>query len=253
VETAPENLGDRFPRDIIVSIVVHLGLVLFFVLQTALTPSTDIQIRNAIRVDVVGLPDKAKPEKLSPPKSKTTPKVELPKKAKKNKKDKAKTPKKKKKVEVPKKKSELKNLKSEQNSALHKLKAQEAIEKLRQQAKSKDLPQETLIKGNAINQGSSLEGLDKLKFDDYFQTLQEHLRNHWDLPQWLANANLKAQAIILLDKRGYVIKKELVSSSMNEVFDAKVLQTIDDASPCPKPPPRLANLLESQGIILNFP
>ena len=146
---------------------------------------------------------------------------------------------------------DLKKDKTKQLDAINKLKQMSAFDKLKDaKPNAEPAPQ---FRGNIINAGDSLIGLEKIQFDDYFSKLKSHVSEQWDLPQWLSNANLSAQAGVQIDERGFVIKKQLIKSSGNEIFDEKVLSTLEKSSPFPAPPNRLRDVVRARGIVFNFP
>lgn len=225
--------------------------MVFLTVRTFMAPSEPLQIRNSIRVDLVGLPDKANPvptpkeiEKPQPVKTPAPPKEV-----------KASPPA----PPAPKvEKIDLTKAKSAQEKALERLKAMEAVERMKGEVQAekqaaKRAEQAATFKGNVLNEGDSLTGLEKIDFDRYFSGIESKIRANWQLPSWLSNANFRAQARVLIDPSGQISKREIISSSGNEVFDAEVLSAIDRASPFPEPPDRLKNVLALRGIIFNFP
>ena len=229
---------DPFLRYVGLSIVGHVALVLLFTVKIMLFPSEDIQIQNAIRVDMVALPDKKIPKATQKAEKKQPSKVNL-------------EPKTKPKVNT------LKKAKQQQNKALERLQALSALEKLKGEVESEaktppqDPPQP--YKGNIITKGSDLKGLSKLQYDEYFAKLESHVKESWILPQWLADTSLRAQVKVTIDERGYITSKEIISSSGDSVFDGKALEAMDKASPCPVAPKNLQVLVAKEGIIFNFP
>lgn len=243
IVTYISDLHNDFKKCLAVSLFLHFAIVIFFSVRFLFFPSEPLILQNAIRVDVVDLPDKVKslpePTIAEPAEPEPVAKQEPPK------------PK-----EIPKavelKKEPEKKVETKQKDAFNKLKQLSALDKLKE--KKAEEPKATApLKGNMLNSGDSLTGLEKIQFDDYFSKLKAHVRERWDLPQWLANANLSAQAGVLIDERGFVIKKQLIKSSGNEIFDNKVIATLEKSSPFPSPPPRLRDLVGSRGIVFNFP
>lgn len=108
-------------------------------------------------------------------------------------------------------------------------------------------------KGNVLNAGDSLTGLDKIDHSQYFSTLKGHVQQHFVLPQWLAESNFHAKALVKVDERGFVISRELTQPSGDPTFDNKVLEAIDNASPFPPPPGKLKNVVALKGLVFNFP
>ncbi len=216
--------------------------ILFF-MKAAFFPSEPIQIRSAIRVDVVAMPDKQKAP--APAAKAPAPKVELPKPE--IKKPEVQKP-------EPPKKIDLKAAKKDQQKAIDRLKALQAIENLKAESEEKQKQEEPKeVKGNIASEGSSLTGLEKIEFDRYFGEVEAKVRENWNLPRWLADGNFKAQVLVLIDERGFVTKSQILRSSGNDVFDTLVRETIARSSPFPVPPNRLKNVLSLQGIVFNFP
>ena len=160
----------NFKRFIGISIVGHLVLILALNIDSLWISEDELIIKNAIKVDVVGLPEKKK-KRLPPKKVAKKPKpVEKPK-------DKPPEPKKKKPEPKPKK-----DLKKAQQSAMAKLKKlaeqekkrkqQEALEKLKNTPEPEEAPEpvveDTPLAGNVITSGTNLKGLDKIQMDRYF-------------------------------------------------------------------------------------
>lgn len=233
--------SDTFAKFLALSMAAHLAIVIVFTVKAFWFPSEPIQIRSAIRVDVVALPDKvmAPPPAPAPPKEPPKVAIEPPKPT-----PAATTP-----------KAPTKNVADSQKKALDRLKALQAIDQLKREVEEQkaEPPNQPEYKGNILNKGTSLTGLEKIQYDEYFALIQQHVKDRWDLPQWLADANLKAQIVVMVDDRGFVIRRQIITSSGNEIFDSKVIAAIDQSSPFPPPPARLAGLLQAQGIVFNFP
>lgn len=245
--TATQTFEDPFRKFLVISVAIHFILGLSFLLKAAFFPSDPIDIRTAIRVDVVGMPDK-----VETPKAKAKPKP--PKQVKISEKPQAKPkPRPKPIVKKPKKPTvNLNKAKSDQEKALERLKALEAIEKMKEETQKQEAVEQE-YKGNVISSGSSLTGLDRIAFEKYFDDMQVHVKQQWNLPTWLASANLKGVVAVKIDERGYVIDRVITKPSGNDVFDNLVLETVDRASPFPPPPNRLKNVLRLNGFQLGFP
>ncbi|HMN67459.1 MAG TPA: TonB family protein [Bdellovibrionales bacterium] len=235
-------MTDTFSRNIAISGALHAAVLLAVFFKAVLIPNEPIEIRRAIRVDIVGLPQKQiEPVTLAPP---PAPETSLPKKVEPAPAPKAAT------------KPAAKPTANAQREALNRLKTMSALEKIQADVKesAEKKPAKTaVIAGNQVNAGNSLTGLNKIEYDRYFDELETKIRAQWNLPQWLADAPLKAQVQILIDGRGMISRKTMVRSSGNEVFDAKVMEALEGASPLPVPPQRLQGLLATSGIIMNFP
>lgn len=226
------------------SIALHVAVFLILAVRAYLVPERQIDIESVIRVDIVGLPDqvKAKPMPLEEPEAPkpAEKKTELPKPEPKEAKP-----------ETP--KVNLNKTKRDQESALKRL---EALEKIKNSTKpeakpdtgaTKRRPQQQ-IKGNQVSSGSALKGIAKLNYQGYNDTVHAHVQRHWNLPQWMANANLTAIVLVHVDAQGFVVKKSILRSSGRPEFDDRVLKAIDASSPLPKPPSELVDILSVEGM-----
>ena len=180
---------------------------------------------------MVALPEKKQP--VSKPK---IPKV-------KKKKTKVKAPPPKKKIKKPRPIHQIQQ--TEQKNALEKLRQQSAFEKLR------TTPED--FKGNKIREGQNLEGLDKVRFDDYSEIFRDHLYRRWSVPRWLMDDKYSAIAIVRIDGQGWILHKELIRSSGNQEFDESILKAIVNSNPFPLPPKSIQSIMSRQKFILGFP
>lgn len=231
---------DSFKQFLIVSLTLHFSFLLFFVVKNILLPSNVIEIPNSIRVDIVALPDKIDPEARPNPAEKKTEPLPVPKTDDK-------------KVNLNKEKVDLKET---QKKALDKIKALEALEKIKNEVKAKEnVPNATpasssfKFKGNIITSGNDFTGLSKLKVSEYLTNLKSKIHQHWELPQWLSGANLKATVVVQIDNRGYVVKNEIHVTSGNKVFDDLCIEAVNKSSPVDPPPDEVKNAL----ITIRFP
>lgn len=261
---------DQFSRGIGVSFALHALLISFFTLKTVFFTPEQIDFTQAVRVDMIGLPDKTTPQDLPAP-AKEEPKAALPDKA---------TPEP---VATPAPKSpapkpepvvakapphkdaevNLEKVKSKQQSAIDKLKALAALEKIKDEVaaeKNKPLPGAgksndgtQKIKGNVLSPGTSLTGLTKLQHDTYAVDLDRHIKQNWSLPEWLAKRDFKAQARVFIDSRGNILGRKIVKTSGNPSYDEEVLQTIDRSAPFPAPPEKFLAIVSVDGILIGFP
>ncbi len=242
--------ADGLERTLIISLIGHLAIASVIFLRAAFVPEQPIEIRNAIKVDIVGLPEKMDEPSLPLSQTKETLATADKEKA-------PLAPIKESKVEtptLPDPKGPKKDLAKSQKRALEELKRRAALDRIREQlAKGKSQEPARLVRGNQISPGNALSGLDKIAYDRYFDELREKMRANFSLPQWLADAGYKAQIQVLIDERGLIVKKILISSSGNEVFDAKAIEAVDASAPLPAPPQRLQGLLSTSGIIFGFP
>ncbi len=257
---------DQFKRGIGISFALHALLFSFFTLKAVFFTQESIDFTQAVRVDIVGLPDKIEEKDLKPPAPAATP---APKPALPEKPEPPPPPKTEKKPEPkpepakPQPKIDdavnLEKNKAKQQSAMEKLKAMAALEKIKADVaneKKKPTPDATpgsQVKGNMVSPGTSLAGLTKLQHETYGADLDRHIKQHWSLPEWLAKRDLKAQARVYIDSRGNILDRKIVKSSGNPSYDEEVLATLDKAAPFPAPPDKFQALVSVDGILIGFP
>jgi colicin import membrane protein len=229
--------NETLTTEIGLSLGLHLMVAVLLLFKFVLFPGEPIIVDHSIRVDMVDLPEKKTTEAaaapVAPPPAPSAPqKVETPKKSE----------------AAPKVNHKL------QNSALERIRALQEIESEVQndEAKPKTAKPQT-FKGQVLNPGTNPTGVDKLQLDEYVGDLDEHVKKNWMLPQWLKNANLQARVLVWIDSNGNVIRRQITQSSQNSMYDEKVLEAIDRASPFPKPPARFARILEVSGVEFGFP
>ena len=258
---------DQLSRGLGVSFAIHALLVSFFTLKTVFFPSEQIDFTQAVRVDMVALPDKMDPNALPPvqPKEEAKPAPPAKEPAKpvtpkaEHKPEPAKAP-------LPPKPDEgvnIEKVKNQQQKALDKLKALAALDKIKDDVaaeKEKNLAGAgkkddgaQKVKGNILSAGSALTGLAKLEHQSYANDLQKHIKQHWALDEWLTKKDYKAQAQVFVDARGNIIGRKIVKSSGNSSYDDAVLDTIDKAAPFPAPPEKLQAIMSTDGIMIGFP
>ncbi|KHD88502.1 MAG: energy transducer TonB [Bdellovibrio sp. ArHS] len=266
---------DQLSRGIGISIALHAFIISVFTLKAVFFTPEAIDFSQAIRVDMVGLPDKIEPKDMPAP-AKEEARPALPDKEKAPEIPAEKPPEKvvEKKTAVAKpepvkpvaKKDDgvnLEKVKSQQQNALEKLKAMAALEKIKNDVaeekrkaaagsgKSDSGGQK--IKGNVLSPGTSLTGLTKLQHDTYASDLDRHIKANWALPEWLAKRDFKAQAVVFIDSRGNILGRKIVKSSGNPSYDEEVLATIDRSAPFPAPPEKFLAIVSVDGILIGFP
>lgn len=261
--TADENLFQGLK----VSLGLHVALVLAFTVKAIFFEPVKIDYTAAVRVDMVALPDKLSPDQLPPkpaePPAKTPAKPEPapppPKPVAKEVKVEKPT--------APKKDAEAINLnkdKNKQKAALEKLKAMAAIEEMKKEAeKEKESAKKMAgmgnnsppapVKGNVLSPGTALTGLSKLQIDNYLATLDQQIKQHWDLPVWLAKKPLRAQVRLKIDEKGHILAREIILSSGNSSYDDLTLETIDRAAPFAPPPEKFISIVSVNGLVIGFP
>jgi colicin import membrane protein len=240
------NLEPDMKKMIFMSLTLHLALLLMFTIKMAFFTSDVPRYEPAIRVDILGLPDKRDPDKpLTAPSPTPAPEaVKAP-------------PEKREAKAIP--KVETKTNTVSQSAALNKLKSLSAIEKLKAMAdKSKEervaeKPAAEVVKGNVLAVGSALKGLNKMEFNQYIGSLDVHVKNNWALPEWMLSQGFKAEVMIKIDKTGQIIERRLVKKSGNAEFDDRVMAAIEKSNPFPPPPDKFVDLVGIQGITFAFP
>lgn len=236
------------------SVIFHLFVLGLFTVKTIFFPKENITpYIPAIRVDVVDLPDKVIKTIETNQDSKQKAKQETKEKEKQEAKQEKEAPKvdlgqnQKEKIK-PSPRDVVKESKKSQKAALARLKSLEAMEKFK---KAEQINK--AYKGQVLSTGSELKGLNKLDHHNYEKLVDHHVKQYWILPEWLAKNNYKAQVLIKLNSRGYVIEKKMRVSSGNSNYDELVMETIKKANPFPLPPRQLTDIVEIKGILLGFP
>lgn len=227
-------------------------------MQNFFFPSKQIPYQKAIRVDMIGLPDKNVPEGGLKPQSNGAEKKENQPIPIKNVKA---TIDDKKKVS-----SSLNNVKTQPDSKLKvsksnlgtsklsQLSALNKIEKLMEEEEGRNrLLKQMVFKGNAIVDGTSLTGLNKIEAEDYVNSVEAHVRSFWRLPQWLASSKMRAKALVKWDSRGIPVLIQIIESSGNDEFDQIVMDTLQKSAPLPAPPDKFAMMMRRQGVVFGFP
>ena len=256
--TSPPPFDERLTFSIYVSVAFHLAVVAVLTVRAVLYPSEPLQLINSIRVDMVDLPDKSAklppieepPAQAQPPKKPELPQPQPP--AQRPTVDvKPVAPK----PDVP--KFNPNKSKRDQDAALKRLEALERLERKSQpestkQAVAQAAQPQPIVKGNEISTGSALKGIARLEQQSYIQKIDQIIKRHWILPQWMANASLSSRIRLYIDSQGRVTKREFSRSSKNPLFDERVTRAIDSAGKLPPPPSNLVNALQVDGIELEF-
>lgn len=257
---------DDLLKGLKVSLGLHIALVAAFTVRAVFFAPEKIDYSAAVRVDIVGLPDKVQEQQL-PPKQEEAAKPAEPVKPEPAPPAPPKEAKVEKPVKAPKKDAEAVNLnkdKNKQKEALDKLKAMAAIEDMKKEAdKEKDNKKTagvgdakspaTKIKGNVLAAGTALTGLNRLQHDTYLSSLDQQIKQHWFLPEWLAKKPLRAQVRLKIDEKGRVLAREIVLSSGNPSYDELALETIDKAAPYAAPPDKFVTIVAVNGLVIGFP
>ncbi len=241
------NQNKLLKRFIFFSLSLHVGLLVYLSIKSALFPDQPIEYLPSLRVDLVALPDQKKSEIIEPKPAETLPKPEVKQESKPDLKadlddgDFA----------VQKKKKKLERAKKEKE-AQKKLKA--AINRIKAIERIKALAGGDEIKGNKISKGSALTGEAKASLETtYFDVVLERVRSNWELPKWLQDQSFTAKVLVYLDGRGQLKSFKFTQSSGNAQFDNEVKRTLQASSPFPVPPGAISGDISGQGILLGFP
>jgi colicin import membrane protein len=223
----------------LISFAAHFLIALFFIIKFNFSSNETLIFQSAVRVDMVGLPQKNMPEEVqetpapSPEPVKPAPAVETP----------------------PKQKSrdQAIDFKKKQNSAIDKLKALEAIENLKKAEEAKTQKHSPAIKGNVISPGTAIKGLARGEYDSYIGKIDSHIKKNWLLPEWLARAGLRARVLVKFDEKGFISERKILLSSGNPAYDEAALRAVETSSPFPAPPEKFVRIVAVDGIIFQFP
>lgn len=250
----------NFKKGLYISFGFHAVVILLMTLKFIFFAPQTIDISQAVRVDMVELPDKAAqnelPEKVQEIlKAKTideeVPAPEIDEKKIEEKKIKP-LPEKKQTPDI-----DLNKNKQKQKSALDKLKKLSAIEKIKQELKSSDQKKSDLkavpIKGRVLSAGTKIAGLDKLQSDQYLSQLDAQIKAHWSIPQWMIGKPFKATVWVRIAANGSVISKSMSKSSGNPTYDEYCMAAIDRASPFPPVPEKFSEVYKTDGVSFAFP
>jgi len=242
------------------SLGLHVFVLIFFVLKNAFFTGESLIYESAIRVDLVGLPEKIDPKALTAEPAPTPPAPAPPVK------EEAPPPPAEKKLpeKINKPDTEAINLaqaKKKQQEALNRLKSMSAIDQIKKDIESEKKAKEasaaaqkaTPVKGNVLSAGTELTGLNKLQHENYVGLIDRQIKDNWSLPEWLAKKDYKAQVLLKIDERGTVIFRQIVKSSGNPNYDDVVLDTIDKSAPYPPPPEKLIAIVGNRGLLIGFP
>ena len=250
-------------KGLTISFGFHAVVILLMTVKFIFFQEKYVDISQAVRVDMVALPDKtsdkALPEKIQEilkeePKSEKLPDKEPEDPPKKD----AEKPK----QELPPKKTtqppndaiNLNKAKDKQKNALNKLKSLSAIEKIKQDLKNSDEKKvQKPIKGRVLSAGSKLTGLDQLQSEEYLSQLDAQIKANWNLPQWMIGKPFKARVWVKIDPSGSVISKKISQSSGNSTYDEYCLAAIEKASPFPRVPEKFSEVYKSDGVSFAFP
>ena len=223
------------------------------IVKVTLFPTQEINFAEAIRVDMVGLPEKydtnTLPEKIDDPAKPEEKK--LPEKVT----EKTKAEDKKAKEKVP-DTIKIDKAKNKQKDALDKLKKMSAIEKIKQDVQNEEKRKqenEKLIKGQVISKGTALTGLAKIQSNEYLSRLDQRIKTNWQLPQWLIGKPLKTKILLKIKPNGEIADRQIYQSSGNPTYDEYSLLAVDKSAPFPPVPEKFTEVFKEDGVIIGFP
>lgn len=110
--------------------------------------------------------------------------------------------------------------------------------------------EEIKYEGNQLSEGNSIEGNEESNkmANIYVTEITGIIKLHWRIPRYMKDQNLVAELEIKIDKEGRLVTKKIIKSSQNLMFDNKVLNAIQNATPFPKPPENAWKLIKD-GIV----
>ncbi len=256
--------NEDITRPILWSTVFHLLLVFLFAVESIFWAEKQEPYQSAIKVDIIGLPDKVitppepppslpspppphAPLSQTPPTEKVIPTHEVPK-------SKPKEPE----LVLKPQKNESHNAKT--SEAIEKIRKKMAIDKIKEEIKNQEreeISQKvsqriTQFKGNVLSPGTELTGINKLQNENYLIQLDRHVKNFWSLPEWLARGNFKSRVRIFIDSHGLMVNAQVIEGSGNAQYDDIVLETVKKAVPYPTPPEKLQERIRVLGVDLEF-
>lgn len=216
----------NFPFFLCVSCLIHtlfVGILILSNFQSFFSKKK--VITSSIKVDLVGLPDKADhkrslkkafQEEVPPPRTtKPTQKASLKKTVKKK----------------------------------PSLKPKKSSPKKPQTEKKKP------VKGNKVSEGGesgSNEEQETVKIA-YLEGIGYQIRANWELPKHLKEDYFYAEVEIRLNEKGELIRKKIITSSQNELVDQLVLEAIEKSAPFPPPPDSIKDFIKNEDVVLGLP
>jgi len=251
---------EGYRRALTFSFGAHVLFIILVLVKSLIFPGTSQPYVPTLRVDMVDLPDMLKKDMQNVPLTQDSKAIADAMKNAENDAKKIKP------VEIPPvektdpdelvlkpKKAAEAPPKKDLMGALDRIKA---LSKIESESKSErpSHPSATVIKGNKISKGTSLEGDAKEAAQaSYYDSLRAKLQENWALPVWIARQNLDAQVRVYIDPYGRVRSYRFMKVSGNEQFDSAIKKALDDSQPFPRPPDDLASSLLVDGILVGFP
>lgn len=249
-----------------ISLGLHVGLAALSLLGNLVFPSTAEVFLPSVQIDMVALPDLVKSQN-QPVLDKTLPVKDAPPPPEAPQKTAEKEP-----EPRDNAKDDRMSIEREKQAAID---AKKALERLRNQVKKTQAEEvekarrellekrqadlarfkeayRSVVKGNQVNEGTSMTGVTEETKNAYIGHVQEKIRANWALPAWLQGRGLKAQALVQIDSRGNVAGFQILRSSGNEAFDEFVETAVKRSGPFAPPPEEMSRTVRS-GLGVNFP
>jgi TolA protein len=246
-----------FSKGLKVSLWAHAALFAFVILKSLVFPDRLVPLPPTLRVDIVGLPDLLKNERVRSGKFSSD---EIEKALKKAEEDIRKIkplPPVKKEAERADPEEMVLKPKPGADAAARQKKLKGALARMKALAKIQSQEDEKpaeLIKGNIVSKGTSLSGDAREAAEaSYFDSVRDKLQESWALPVWIARQNLSAQVLIFIDSRGRLRGLRFMKLSGNPHFDEAVKRTVMESQPFPIPPAGIAQQVHVDGILVGFP
>ncbi len=234
-----------------ISFTIHFFLLIFLFIGGEVgffSFSNDhiVEIKSAVRVDMVGLPDKTLKE-LKSRKIKKNSKKSTKVASKEIKQDtsdsslaKVIAEAKKKKISSTDEKNFKKNLNKEDKK--------DHLDKI----------ESLVVKGNQLSAGRDMDSNrlaeERDILEEYAENISLKVRTFWQLPvNFKKDDKLVCRLKVFISSKGQLLRVDFYQKSSNEEFNQRALQSIKLAAPFDPPPESVAKIVENGTIILGFP
>jgi outer membrane biosynthesis protein TonB len=234
------------------SFFVHGAILLLILLKSMIFPGTTRMYIPSLRVDVVGLPDVLKKDKLNIPSQEIADALKKAEEAAKKIKPVIKRPEPKP-IETAKPDEMVVKPKAVDTGKDRERRNRSALDRMKSLENIMDQPK-VIVKGNKISKGTSLSGEARENAESgYYDSLKARLQQNWDLPVWIQRQNLSAQVQVYIGGRGQIVNFVFTKTSGNPQFDDDVKKALTQSQPLPIPPAGLSEMMLTHGISIGFP
>ncbi|MBP7844266.1 MAG: TonB C-terminal domain-containing protein [Proteobacteria bacterium] len=258
-------LPNYFKEGFRLSIIIHLSLLMFAILGSAirslvfspedLKKLTEQEMKTAIRVDVLDLPNQKLSELQDVDLSKeAAPTQDIPEAE--DDKDKMVLEKKEeeKKSEVANKASAKKRLEQLRDELRADAKRKALMDKLKKEQAGALKNKRQALAGNKLSEGYSLTGDVARDGDVHAGKVKNHLYRYWKVPGWMMSSKqFHTEIVVKLGPNGEVLSQSLRKSSGNSEYDQYAMEAIKAADPFPAPPESLRRIYLEEGMLCAFP